>query len=306
MTTDLAEARVLGERAYYPHRLSLAGPGDGVRLRMRTADLTPDVTIGELGYRARVRLDCGDLGGYQVNIPRRGTARSHCGDQLTVADPGRGAVFVPGRDSAIELWDADCVQFGVRMSGRIVAEVLDRAAPGHFAHGYPLDTAPRRAWVRLVATTLDLVSALPGPGRDQAGPHLARSLVLAFLHSADHDLRAELDRPGSTHPKVLRRALAAIDADPAAPVDVAALAAHCGVGVRTLQYEFARRLGTSPSAYRRRVALEHAHADLRSADPADTTVADVACRWGFFHLGRFARDHHERYGTRPAEVLRGG
>ncbi|MFC4945441.1 AraC family transcriptional regulator [Pseudonocardia sp. GCM10023141] len=310
-TTDLAEARLLGEQAYYPHRLSLAGSEDGMRMRMRAHDLTPDVTIGELGYRAPVRLDCGDLGGYQVNVPQRGTARSHCGDQQAVADPRQGAVFTPGHDSAIELWNADCVQYGVRMTAPIMTEILHQNAPtgrssARFRHEYPLDTASRRSWVKLVATTLDLISALPEHGRSQAGPHLARSLVVAFLHSAEHDLREDLDRPGrADQPKLLRRAVRYIEADPAAPLDVAALAVHCRVSVRTLQYEFARRLGTSPSAYRRSVALEHAHADLRRADPACTTVADVACRWGFFHLGRFARDHHERYGTRPAEVLRG-
>jgi AraC-like DNA-binding protein len=33
-------------------------------------------------------------------------------------------------------------------------------------------------------------------------------------------------------------------------------------------------------------------------------VADVAFRWGFGHLGRFAEKYRERYGELPSETLK--
>ena len=47
-----------------------------------------------------------------------------------------------------------------------------------------------------------------------------------------------------------------------------------------------------------------AHADLRTADPATTTVTAVAGRWGFLHAGRFAAAYKTAYGHPPSETLR--
>ena len=39
---------------------------------------------------------------------------------------------------------------------------------------------------------------------------------------------------------------------------------------------------------------------------ADTTVKEVATRWGFSHLGRFSRDYQRRFGEAPSETLSRG
>ena len=42
---------------------------------------------------------------------------------------------------------------------------------------------------------------------------------------------------------------------------------------------------------------------LGSADPAHTTVAAIAHRWGFTHLGRFAAAHKKKFGNTPVQAL---
>ena len=54
--------------------------------------------------------------------------------------------------------------------------------------------------------------------------------------------------------------------------------------------------GMSPIAYLRVVRLRRAHWDLRAADPSHDSVASIARRWGFAHLGRFAAAHKNMYG----------
>jgi transcriptional regulator GlxA family with amidase domain len=57
--------------------------------------------------------------------------------------------------------------------------------------------------------------------------------------------------------------------------------------------------------YVRDVRLRRAHEELRAADPFAASVADVARRWGFAHLGRFASAHEAKYGQKPLSTLRG-
>lgn len=58
-------------------------------------------------------------------------------------------------------------------------------------------------------------------------------------------------------------------------------------------------------AYVREVRLRRAHEELRAADPFTESVAAVARRWGFRHLGRFAAAHEAAYGQTPSRTLRG-
>ncbi len=85
---------------------------------------------------------------------------------------------------------------------------------------------------------------------------------------------------------------------------VGELAAHAHVSVRSLEEGFQRYLDTTPMSYLRRVRLTRAHAELALADPREQTVAAVARRWGFQHLGRFAQVYREQFGELPAQTLK--
>ena len=50
--------------------------------------------------------------------------------------------------------------------------------------------------------------------------------------------------------------------------------------------------------------LTQVHDELRLADPSQVNVTEVATRWGFFHLGRFASDYRARFGLLPSQTLR--
>ena len=50
-------------------------------------------------------------------------------------------------------------------------------------------------------------------------------------------------------------------------------------------------------------AAGRARSDLISGDEA-TTVSDVAYRWGFNHLGRFAAHYEHKFGETPSHTLR--
>jgi AraC-like DNA-binding protein len=134
---------------------------------------------------------------------------------------------------------------------------------------------------------------------------LVESLIHGLLLVADHPYRHALAAPAETgRPVAVRDAMDIIEAGPHLPLTTSTLATQSHVSVRTLQEGFQRHLGMSPMAYVRMIRLRRAHRDLRSADPAHSTVAAVAHRWGFTHLGRFAAAHKTMFGETPLQALR--
>ena len=76
-----------------------------------------------------------------------------------------------------------------------------------------------------------------------------------------------------------------------------------GVSERTLQYACHDYIGLSPTVYLRTHRLNNVRAVLAASDPQTTTITEVAMRFGFWHLGRFAGDYRKMFGVTPSETL---
>jgi AraC family ethanolamine operon transcriptional activator len=84
---------------------------------------------------------------------------------------------------------------------------------------------------------------------------------------------------------------------------LADLCAIAGVGERALEYGFREQLGLPPGRYLRLRRLSRVRRELRAAAPGTTRITDVAMRWGFWQLGRFASEYRALFGERPSETL---
>jgi len=85
---------------------------------------------------------------------------------------------------------------------------------------------------------------------------------------------------------------------------VSDLCAAMGVPERTLRGCCAEVLGMGPSRYLRLRQLNMVHATLRRADPETTSVSEVARRFGFSELGRFAATYRTVFDETPSTTLR--
>ena len=74
-----------------------------------------------------------------------------------------------------------------------------------------------------------------------------------------------------------------------------------GVGYRALDRAFKARLGHGPKNSILAFRLNGVRADLLSSDP-DLPIADLALRWGFWHMGDFARTYRAEFGELPSET----
>jgi AraC-like DNA-binding protein len=92
--------------------------------------------------------------------------------------------------------------------------------------------------------------------------------------------------------------------EPARPISVPELCAAINVSERTLRSCCAEFLGISPSRYLSLRRLRLAHVALRGSGSASANVAEVARRYGFSDLGRFAGAYRATFGEMPSATLR--
>jgi AraC family ethanolamine operon transcriptional activator len=99
--------------------------------------------------------------------------------------------------------------------------------------------------------------------------------------------------------RAIARALDFIDSQRHDAVTVSEICQRTDVSWRTLDRAFRERFGMGPKAYLKRRRLEDVRADLLSR-PLDGRIADIANRWGFWHMGQFARDYRTLFDELPS------
>jgi AraC family ethanolamine operon transcriptional activator len=150
--------------------------------------------------------------------------------------------------------------------------------------------------------TLDTLNADPGALNrsellEDLNFQLPIDLALA-IQSADDAPRLPISR---IRDLALRRALAFIEDHLDEPITIRSLCEEVGVGWTTLVHVFREHFGVTPKAYLRAVRLNCARRDLLDA-ARETPIADVANRWGFWHMGQFAADYRRLFGELPSDT----
>lgn len=90
------------------------------------------------------------------------------------------------------------------------------------------------------------------------------------------------------------------------PPTIAALCEHLGVSRRSLQVCFQNAFGMAPAQFLRVARLNAVRRELRALSGAgsQTSIGDVAARWGFWHWSRFAAHYRMLFGELPSETCR--
>ncbi len=264
-----------------------------------------EVDLLRFAYRAPTRIVSAPLDGFvTVHVPRRGTLQvAQHGREVLVA-PGAAAVISTG--SPVEMtWSADLDLLVVKVPETALVHQLTDLVDAPVSGRLTFDLLHRFDARSALAVAVDLAVRSVSGGGEVAGAlasAVTRSLVTSLLlgHAHNHDEDVWTARPGPDG--LVRAVVDAVRADPAGEHTTRRLADGLGVSERTLQLEFRRRAGTTPSAYVRGLRLEFARERLVQGGGA--TVLDVAVQCGFGHAGRFAAAYRERFGEAPAETVR--
>lgn len=105
------------------------------------------------------------------------------------------------------------------------------------------------------------------------------------------------------HAMIVRRFSREIEEHCAEPIYIPELCKTIGVSERTLRICCQEQLGMSPKRYLLLRRMHLARRALRESSPTETTVTEIATRYGFFQLGRFAGEYRSIFGELPSTIL---
>jgi len=128
------------------------------------------------------------------------------------------------------------------------------------------------------------------------------SVLLGLLESATGDAHRDLTH--TTYSDIVRRCERILQENTEQPITVLDLCRALRCSRRTLQTSFQRVANVTPVGYLRSIRLNAVHRLLRSTSVNELLVGDAAARWGFTHLGYFAREYRDLFGELPSQTLR--
>ncbi|MEU0786104.1 AraC family transcriptional regulator [Streptomyces sp. NPDC006173] len=312
-TTDVEEARQVIRERFYANFIDVPDGSADFMARYDIAAFGP-LTLGRLSFGAEVRIRFGELGSYHVDIPLGGHLAWRQGTRTNaIATTANAAVFQPHGNTALDRVSTDCSMLAVKIDSKALNDQLERLL------GRPLRTpvvltpdldvaqGGGVSWVRMIRAVFDEMQAGGLLTRPMVARPVQEALLTGLLFATGHRYRDELDRPKpALRPGPVKRTVEAIRSMPQHPFTVGELAVLAGVSVRRLQEAFQQYVGMTPLAYLTDVRLICAHDELRRSAPGEVSVSEVAHRWSFDHLGRFASRYRARFGELPSQTLRSG
>ncbi len=311
--TNPADASLFGHDLLGSHRVKVTDGDLHSFAATFHAVLIRDVTLGYLDYTTAVRIEARELpDDHLVVVPATGTSTiTTTGTEVTTS-PVMASLPRPGQPMTIDC-GADAAHLVVRISrqalethlGRLLGRTVDR--PIEFDPAFDLSTGAASRWnfaVQMLHAELYETDSLLHQSAG-VGP-LEEFLMSALLYCQASNFRSQLDPSARRTGRIVTDAMDFIEHHLAEPISVDDIAAKVEVSVRTLQNQFARDLDQTPTRYLRERRLDRARSDLADATVGSgVSVTDVATRWGFTHLGRFAAVYKSRFGESPSQTLKG-
>lgn len=267
--------------------------------------------IGYIRSGIGVRLTpSSERGPLYLNLTYTGALRATTGGDELLNDPELATV-ISSQAQRLTPVGSDTQTVGIKFDEDLVDAELagllghEPDGPVRFAPGLDLTTAAGSGIAALARMVLAEADRPAGGLFDHPAVrlHYFRTLLVGLLTTHQHSFTEALSHPDlRPRPRALRLALEYLDANLAAPLTLADLAAAAGCGARTLHGHFQEHLGRSPMGHLKELRLERVHRELRRSG---RPVTEVAYGAGFTHLGRFSASYRDRYGVLPSQTARG-
>lgn len=310
-STSIDEAREFVGNVFCPHQLTPSKHTTRLDAQMHHARVSDRSSLNFLKYGAQVTVEPGVLENFfLVQIQLSGNVSTRCGHQIENICAGDAAVLSPSEyvsmdwkpDSSMLIYRADRNLVEQKLSALLCDELSD---PIVFETRMNHQTNSGAGWLRAARFLLDELEGNTGfLNYPNAAENFEENLILSLLYGQQHNYSHQLlNGTAKAAPAHVKRVEAYILANAVNAVSIEDLTHVSQVSARALFSAFRDFRGTSPMRYLRRVRLENVRRDLLGA-PGNSSVTEIACRWGFVQLGRFSGEYRQRYGELPSETLR--
>jgi AraC-like DNA-binding protein len=193
---------------------------------------------------------------------------------------------------------ADMVSFGAALAG------VDLTSPKDPLIHRPPPSAMAKLQ-RLHAAAGDLAEKAPEIiANPEAARGLEQALILALAGCFAARQPSENSLAQRQHAIVLRRFRRLVEENPEQPLYIPEICKAIKVSNRTLLMCCREHLGMGPKRYLLLRRMSLARRALREAAPGVTSVTEIATRYGFWQLGRFAGEYQSLFGESPSATLR--
>ena len=85
--------------------------------------------------------------------------------------------------------------------------------------------------------------------------------------------------------------------------DIATITDELNIGLSQLHHTFKKEYGVSPKKYLHLLRLNAVKKELQLADAHSVSIADIALKYDFIHMGHFAAGYKQHFGETPSQTL---
>ncbi len=268
------------------------------------------LSLNYLEYGGNVFVSPGELEKfYMIQIPLSGFCGVTNGAKRFLSHANVASLLNADRNTEMQ-WRGSkqlLLQIDKKALHALAEKSLDRELNHDIIFDPELDLArPEMAeWKNLVHRLYQMAESQRGENGLGVEQTLLEQAVIEHLIGAQPSTVSHFAATAekAAHPAHLTRAVDFIRENAGHPVDLSDIAKAANMAIRTLQHGFQKEFGLSPLALLRKERLHRARQDLLTGGPK-SSVTNIAMRWGFYHLGRFAGAYCRAFGERPSQTAR--
>jgi len=311
LTSDLDEARHYIGQALKPHALTLLDRRQSLSVKVGRTGLG-QVSFMYIHHGADVLVKPGKLETlFLFQVPVHATRQEvRVGSSVINVSPGIAYVASPTLDFELKMSkQCDNVVLAVER-GRLetyLEQQLQRRLdkPLEFKPRIELHNKECQELVALMSHfTKQLNSHTPGLKHHIIQTQAEALLISTMLINLEHNYRDELLCEATTpKPYYIKRAQAYILENAHTTLTPQEIATEVCISLRSLYAGFQAFLHCTPMAYIKGVKLDKIRHELQLGAADETSVADVASKYGICSLGNFAASYRRRFGELPRDTL---
>lgn len=245
-----------------------------------------------------------DTDAFQLRLLVSGQAHGHCGHQDVQLGPAEALLLPPSTRAKLRI---KCSSRQLVM--RIPASLMQQCARefGYFVdyqdQAIPLHSTLIQSESILGRLLASLLEQDPATLSERARLYYIKLFIHALLETwFDQKKSTDSLLRKSTHPYIEQVRNYVLDHPMHCP-SIDELSALCLISRKSLYNIFARELNITPNQFVRQLKMERIYHDLCIKKSAKN-ITEIAFRYGFTSLGRFAAEYRKQFGELPSETLR--